>query len=118
MYNYKIFILESDALLIPSLIGFFGLHALLFIICKIIKKGTNFTNFTWDPFKGLLKHFFFCVQIAHFNSMFYKLVNLWAILYIKAIVVSVCLCGQCLEESSSHCPFPVELVTNKVGRPG
>jgi hypothetical protein len=38
MYNYKIFILESDALLIPSLIGFFGLHALLFVICKIIKK--------------------------------------------------------------------------------
>ncbi len=27
------------------------------------------------------------------------------ILYIKAIV-SVCLCGQCLEDSSSHCPFP------------
>jgi hypothetical protein len=79
MYNYKIFILESDSLLIPSLIGFFGLHALLFIICKIIKKGTNFTNFTWDPFKGLLKHFFFCVQIAHVNSMLYKLVNLWAI---------------------------------------
>jgi hypothetical protein len=31
--------------------------------------------------------------------------------------------GQCLEDSSSHCPFPVELVTNrarrgKAGRPG
>jgi hypothetical protein len=35
------------------------------------------------------------------------------ILYIKAIVVFVCLCGQCLEDSSSHCPFPVELVTIK-----
>jgi hypothetical protein len=23
--------------------------------------------------------------------------------------------GQCLEDSSSHCPFPVELVTNKAG---
>jgi hypothetical protein len=22
--------------------------------------------------------------------------------------MSVCLCGQCLEDSSSHCPFPVE----------
>jgi hypothetical protein len=32
------------------------------------------------------------------------------ILYIKAtVVVSVSLCGQCLEDSSSHCPFPVEL---------
>ncbi len=28
------------------------------------------------------------------------------VLYIKA-TVSVCLCGQCLEDSSSHCPFPV-----------
>jgi hypothetical protein len=31
----------------------------------------------------------------------------------------VCLCGQkighCLEDSSSHCPFPVELVTNRAG---
>jgi hypothetical protein len=26
--------------------------------------------------------------------------------------------GQCLEDFSSHCPFPVELVTNRVGRPG
>jgi hypothetical protein len=33
-----------------------------------------------------------------------------SILYIKAtVVVFVCLCGQCLEDSSSHCPFPVEL---------
>jgi hypothetical protein len=24
--------------------------------------------------------------------------------------------GQCLEDSSSHCPFPVELVTNRVGQ--
>jgi hypothetical protein len=23
--------------------------------------------------------------------------------------------GQCLEDSSSHCPFPVELVTNRAG---
>jgi hypothetical protein len=43
------------------------------------------------------------------------------LLYIKTTVVSVCLCGQCLEDSSSHCPFPV--VTNragqgKAGRPG
>jgi hypothetical protein len=22
--------------------------------------------------------------------------------------MSVCLCGQCLEDSSNHCPFPVE----------
>ncbi len=28
------------------------------------------------------------------------------ILYIKA-TMSVCLCGQCLEDSSNHCPFPV-----------
>jgi hypothetical protein len=35
--------------------------------------------------------------------------NVGDILYIKATVVSVCLCGQCLEDSSSHCPFPVEL---------
>jgi hypothetical protein len=33
---------------------------------------------------------------------------------------SVCLSlwtkiGQCLEDSSSHCPFPVELVTNRAG---
>jgi len=42
--------------------------------------------------------------------------NVGDILYIKAtVVVSVCvgsawkLCGQCLEDSSSHCPFPVEL---------
>ncbi len=26
--------------------------------------------------------------------------------------------GQCLEDSSSHCLFPVELVTNRAGRPG
>jgi len=25
--------------------------------------------------------------------------------------------GQCLEDSSSHCPFPVELVTNRAGQP-
>jgi len=25
------------------------------------------------------------------------------------VVVSVCVGGQCLEDSSSHCPFPVEL---------
>jgi hypothetical protein len=42
------------------------------------------------------------------------------ILYIKANMVSVCLSvwtkiGQCLEDSSSHCPFPVELVTNRAG---
>jgi len=34
-----------------------------------------------------------------------------SILYIKATVVSVCmsvcLSGQCLENSSKHCPFPV-----------
>jgi hypothetical protein len=36
--------------------------------------------------------------------------NVGDILYIKAtVVVSVCLCGQCLEDSSSHYPFPVEL---------
>jgi hypothetical protein len=35
------------------------------------------------------------------------------ILYIKATVVSICLCGQCLGDSSNHCPFPVELVTIK-----
>jgi hypothetical protein len=35
--------------------------------------------------------------------------NYKIILYIKAtVVVYVCLCGQCLEDSSSHCPFPVE----------
>ncbi len=28
----------------------------------------------------------------------------------------VYLCEQCLEDSSSHCPFPVELVTNRVGQ--
>jgi len=28
------------------------------------------------------------------------------ILYIKATVVFVCLSGQCLENSSNHCPFP------------
>jgi hypothetical protein len=35
----------------------------------------------------------------------------WAsyILYIKAIVVSVCLCGQCLKTSFTHCSFLVEL---------
>ncbi len=43
-----------------------------------------------------------------------------AILYIKANMVSVRLSvwtkiGQCLEDSSSHCPFPVELVTNRAG---
>jgi hypothetical protein len=26
--------------------------------------------------------------------------------------------GQCLEDSSSHCPFPVELMTNRVGQGG
>jgi len=26
--------------------------------------------------------------------------------------------GQCLEDSSSHCPFPVEQVTNRAGRQG
>jgi hypothetical protein len=26
--------------------------------------------------------------------------------------------GQCLEDSSSHCPFPVELVTNRAGQGG
>jgi hypothetical protein len=31
------------------------------------------------------------------------------ILYIKATVF-VCLCGQCLEDSSSHCPFPMVFV--------
>ncbi len=32
------------------------------------------------------------------------------ILYIKAtVVVFVYLCGQCLEDFSSHCSFPVEL---------
>jgi len=39
------------------------------------------------------------------------------ILYIKANMVSVCLVwtkiGQCLEDSSSHCTFPV--VTNRAG---
>jgi len=34
----------------------------------------------------------------------------------------VCLCGQCLEDSSSHCPFPVVSVCGdkqgKAGRPG
>jgi len=40
-------------------------------------------------------------------------------LYIKANMVSVCLSvwtkiGQCLEDSSSHCPFLV--VTNKAGQ--
>jgi hypothetical protein len=36
--------------------------------------------------------------------------NVGDILYIKAtVVVSVCLCGQCLEDSSSHYSFPVEL---------
>jgi hypothetical protein len=36
--------------------------------------------------------------------------NVGDILYIKAtVVVSVYLCGQCLEDSSSHYPFPVEL---------
>jgi len=29
-----------------------------------------------------------------------------------------CLCGQCLEDSSSHCPFPMELVTNRAGQGG
>jgi len=24
--------------------------------------------------------------------------------------------GQCLEDSSNHCPFPVELVTNRAGQ--
>ncbi len=31
------------------------------------------------------------------------------VLYIKATVLSVCLCGQCLENSSNHGPFPVGL---------
>ncbi len=31
------------------------------------------------------------------------------VLYVKA-TVSVCLCGQCLEDSSSHCPFLVEFL--------
>jgi hypothetical protein len=26
--------------------------------------------------------------------------------------------GQCLEDSSNHCPFPVELVTNRAGQGG
>jgi hypothetical protein len=26
--------------------------------------------------------------------------------------------GQCLEDSSSHCPFAVELVTNRAGQGG
>jgi hypothetical protein len=42
------------------------------------------------------------------------------ILYIKANMVSIRLSvwtkiGQCLEDSSSHCLFLVELVTNRVG---
>jgi hypothetical protein len=36
------------------------------------------------------------------------------ILYIKATVVFVCLCGQCLEDYFSHCPFPVELPQMKL----
>jgi hypothetical protein len=37
--------------------------------------------------------------------------NVGDILYIKTtVVVFVCLCGQCLEDSSNHCPFPVELL--------
>jgi hypothetical protein len=62
--------------------------------------------------------------------MFFLLFSLFsssasAILYIKANMVSVrpsvwTKIGQCLEDSSSHCPFPVELVTNRAGagRPG
>ncbi len=47
-------------------------------------------------------------------------VLLQGILYIKANMVSVRLSvwtkiGQCLEDSSSHCPFLVELVTNRAG---
>ncbi len=58
MYNYKIFILESDALLIPSLIGFFGLHALLFIICKIIKRRHQFHKLYMGSLQGVIKTFF------------------------------------------------------------
>jgi hypothetical protein len=40
------------------------------------------------------------------------------ILYIKATVF-VCLCGQCLEDSSNHCLFPVVSVCgDKQGRVG
>ncbi len=49
------------------------------------------------------------------SSFLWKKIYLWIlttcneaqsyILYIKA-TVSVCLCGQCLEDSFSHCPFP------------
>ncbi len=49
-------------------------------------------------------------------------INFWThnicILYIKANMVFVCLSvwtkiGQCLEDSSGHCPFPVELVYSR-----
>ncbi len=56
------------------------------------------------PEHGMLSDL--CIGI---QGLFYPWVDL--ILYIKAtVVVSVYLCGQCLEDSSSHCPFPVELL--------
>jgi len=45
-------------------------------------------------------------KVCRLLKTFYGLKQSPHILYIKATVVSVCLCGQCLEDSSSHCPFP------------
>jgi hypothetical protein len=42
----------------------------------------------------------------------------WTDSWAATMVVSVCLCGQCLEDSSSHCPFPVSVCGDKQGKAG
>ncbi len=69
MHNYKRFILESDALLIPTLIGYFGLHALLFVICKIIKKKHQFHKLYMGSLQGVIKTIF-CVCMNSTQSFY------------------------------------------------
>jgi len=76
MYNYKIIILESETLLMPILFGFFGLHALLFVIHKTIKIRHQFHKLYMGSLQGVTKTFFSYVWIAHIYYMFYRLVNL------------------------------------------
>jgi hypothetical protein len=70
------------------------------------KRKKHFVNF-W---KNKLKTFHHILEV---DSSLVAIFNYETILYIKATVF-VCLCGQCLEDSSSHCPLSV--VTNKAGQ--
>ncbi len=81
--------------------------------CKDENKHTCLCINPWSPFACFFDDKFSVYSQSNSNSLQHN------ILYIKANMVFVrpsvwTKIGQCLEDSSNHCPFPVELVCSRL----